>query len=77
MKLTKARRAALDVLAERHRRGRCARVSNVTDPDHGYVYWQSFRWLSEAGLAAGIDDGRGGESSVYVRITAAGLEQVR
>lgn len=76
MKLTPARRRALLVLADRHGNDRCARISNVTDEDAGYVYWQSAAWLVEAGLARPIDGATGWPSSTYLRITQAGLDQL-
>lgn len=65
VKLTKARRRALETLAVDGR----AQVSNVTDQDAGYVYWQSAEWLVANDLAR--------RSSVFARtihITAAGRE---
>lgn len=78
VKLTKARKRALVVLADRHESNgsTLGRVSDVTDGDAGYVHWQAVRWLRSAGLVRGIDDGCGGESSRYVRITQAGLDQL-
>ena len=73
MKLTPARRRALAVLAERHRHGRCARVSNTTDAEAGCLYWQSAEWLVAAGLAEPIGVEHGWPSNTYLRITPAGI----
>ncbi len=72
VKLTKPRAKALVVLADRHSKGRSARVSNVTDLEDGLVYWQCAEWLVTQGLAAPIREG-----GTYLRITPAGLEQLR
>lgn len=73
-KLTPARRRALEVLADRHRKGRCARVSNTTDLDEGLLYWQSAEWLVAQGLAEPIGAELGWPSNTYLRITPAGIE---
>ncbi len=72
LKLTPARRKALEVLAERHAKGRSGRVSNITNAGEGLVYWQSANWLVDQGLAEPV--GGRHEYFVYLRITEAGLE---
>ncbi len=47
-KLTPARRRGLAALAQAAPAP--ARVSNVTDVERGYVYWQTARWLVVQGL---------------------------
>lgn len=49
MNITKARRAGLDTLAAVYPEP--GRVSNVTNPQLGYVYWQTAHWLIDNELA--------------------------
>jgi len=56
VKLTPARRRALNVLAAGHRDGRALRVSNETND--ACVYWQSADWLVANGLAVITDAGQ-------------------
>lgn len=53
MKVTPPRRRGLAVLArfDGPRSPRTARVSNTTDAELGYVYWQTANWLVDEGLA--------------------------
>ena len=63
MKLSPARRAALDALVAAH--PGAARVSNETVVELGYVYWQSADWLLAEGLARNAyGDGRLGYDGV-------------
>jgi hypothetical protein len=49
VKLTPARRRALEVLTAAERDGRPVRISNETND--AAVYWQSAAWLQQNGLA--------------------------
>lgn len=49
--MSPARRRGFEVLVAQQSRGRLARESNSTDAAAGFVYWQSCRWLIDAGLA--------------------------
>lgn len=48
-RMTDPRRRALGVLREHHPGP--VRISNVTDLERGFVYWQTADWLLGAGLA--------------------------
>jgi hypothetical protein len=67
MRLSEPRRRALAALRAWDGEHGACRVSNVTDVDAGYVYWQTARWLVDHGLArpSGPD---------HIALTAAGRD---
>lgn len=75
LKLTGARRRGLEVLARRGIGTRVdpdgnglTRISNVTDPRKGFIYWQTGNWLLEEELVERWPD----TWSDYVRLTGRG-----
>ena len=66
MRLTPARRHALDILAHTDRHHGTTRISNTTTPDPPAIYWQTAGWLEQAGLAA--------ITGQWIAITAAGRD---
>ena len=69
-KLTGARANGLAVLAATKR----ARVSNATDHERGFVYWQTANWLRQNGYAYLVDRLEGAER---IAITTDGLTRAR
>lgn len=67
MKLTKVRRAGLELLHPGP-----LRISNVTDPARGTLYWQTAEYLAAAGLAE--KERRGFED--WISITDLGRAEV-
>jgi hypothetical protein len=71
VKLTPARRKALDVMRREH--PRWVRISNVTMYG-GSVYWQTARWLEDHGLARIPTDEVGNTFGEHLELTPVGLE---
>lgn len=69
MKITAARRAGLDALASVY--PEYGRISNVTSPGVGYVYWQTANWLIEREFAYQPDGGL-----AAIALTARGVDVV-
>lgn len=72
-KLTDAQRCGLDALAAVYPGP--ARVSNVTDVELGYVYWQTARTLMALGLASSFYSGPP-EYAEYIELTPRGVDVV-